>query len=385
MKIEKEKILLRPLNFGQIKLSESISGLKQNKNLKLSALQMEMLELMAQSFSIEDIVQFYLAKKSLISFQELLNLIQFLLHEDLIQNPLFHAYFGEIQSSHQEPGLVDQILSVFQSENKSSQQIEQEIKQLPFMRSLEPELLDVFLKNMRIVDTPSGVTVCKEGDLQRSLFVLMNGQASVIRKGISGQKKRLAVLTSGSIFGEIGFFLGEPRTADVVTDQRSLIIRLKYLPEVFDPLIKKDSARNLQKRFWVIHSLLKSETFKTIPDDCFDALVFSGQVRQIPAGTYLCKEGEIGSSCFIIVQGTTVVSQKGESIRVLGQGDCVGEIALLASQGKRSATVQAQNDVVVLEIPFENFYRLLSQNLVLACEFEKLAFSRLQSDHSRKS
>jgi CRP-like cAMP-binding protein len=78
-----------------------------------------------------------------------------------------------------------------------------------------------------------------------------------------------------------------------------------------------------------------------------------------------------------------VVSQKGKSIRVLSQGDCFGEMALIINQGKRTATVKAQTEVIAMEIPSEKFYKLLSENLWLACEFERIALERWQKDKDR--
>jgi cAMP-dependent protein kinase regulator len=212
----------------------------------------------------------------------------------------------------------------------------------------------------------------------------MKGQCSVLkRKTETAKPKRIATLTEGSIFGEVGFFLGEARTADVVTDTNCQIIRLKYQTEIFDKLIQKETARNLQKRFWVIHSLLKSKTFQGIPDDCFDALVFAGQLKVIPPDTTIFKQGDNGESAFVVVQGQVVVVKDNQSVRVLGQGDSFGEVALMLNQGKRSATIKTQTETVALEIPFDRFYQLLAHNLMLACEFERIALGYIRSDHQR--
>jgi CRP-like cAMP-binding protein len=47
--------------------------------------------------------------------------------------------------------------------------------------------------------------------------------------------------------------------------------------------------------------------------------------------------------------------------------------------GVRSATVQAQTDILTLEIPAKAFYQLLQENLLLATEFEKVALSRIKA------
>jgi CRP-like cAMP-binding protein len=238
---------------------------------------------------------------------------------------------------------------------------------------------------MRIISSPSGIAVCQQGQLQRSLFVLLKGEASVIKRMNSPKPRRVATLSEGAIFGEVGFFLGEPRTADVVTETYCQIIRLKYQPELFDQLIQKETARALQKRFWVIHSLLKSKTFQSIPDDCFDALVFAGQLKTIPADTVVFRQGDPGECCYVVVQGSVVVIKNGQNVRVLGQGETFGEVALMLNQGKRSATIRSQTETVVLEIPFDKFYQILGHNLMLACEFEKIALQYMNSDQELTS
>lgn len=152
---------------------------------------------------------------------------------------------------------------------------------------------------------------------------------------------------------------------------------LKYLPEKYDELIKTDKARELQTRIWVIHALLKSEIFRSLPQECFDALIFSGQIKNIPAGTVICKQGDSGKTCYVIVQGTVNVIKDQRFIRSLGQGDSFGEIALTLTRGKRTASVQAVSDILVLEIGMEHFYRMLAENLILGCEFEKTALTRI--------
>lgn len=384
MKIEKEKVqLVGSLNFDQIKLDGKIIGQRSKQNFPLSPLQIDMLEILHRGQSIESIVQTFLLKRVLISFKALADMIEFLVREGLILNPSFREYFVPREEA-KPPSFFSKLKSLLVNEEiPPTEQVKEELKKLPFLRSLEPEIMNVFLEQMRIVPTPPGIAVCQQGHWQRSLFVLLKGEASVIRRDNAPKPRRVATLTEGAIFGEVGFFLGEPRTADVITETNCQIIRLKYQKDVFDKLIEKEVARNLQKRFWVIHSLLKSKAFSSIPDDCFDALVFAGQLKTIPADTVVFRQGDVGDSCCVVVQGSVTVIKDGQNVRVLGQGDSFGEVALMLNQGKRSATIRTQTETVVLEIPFDRFYQLLSHNLLLACEFEKIALSYVQSDQAR--
>ncbi|MGZ5279297.1 MAG: cyclic nucleotide-binding domain-containing protein [Pseudobdellovibrionaceae bacterium] len=383
MKIEKEKIQMGPLNFDQVKMNGKIIGQKQKQSLILSPLQIEMLGMMHQGQSVEGIVQSFLLKRVLISFIALADLIEFLLAENLILNPAFHSYFGGQEAEKEDQGFMQKIKSIFKTEEAPPQQVKEELKKLPFLRSLDPEILNVFLSHMRIINTPAGITVCQQGLWQRSLFVLLKGQAYVVKRKNAPKPRRIATLSEGSIFGEVGFFLGEPRTADVITETSCQIIRLKYQADIFDRMIEKETARNLQKRFWVIHSLLKSKAFQSIPDDCFDALLFAGELKTIPAETIIVRQGDPGETCYVVVQGSVIVTKDTKTVRLLGQGDTFGEVALMLNRGKRSATVKSQTETVVLEIPFDRFYQLLSHNLMLACEFEKIALQYTQGDPQR--
>jgi CRP-like cAMP-binding protein len=151
----------------------------------------------------------------------------------------------------------------------------------------------------------------------------------------------------------------------------------------FDQLIKSDKAQSLQHRFWVLQALSSSAFFKDLPNDSLDSLIFSGKLVQAKVGQLLFAEGQAGNTCYVVVQGSLIVSQHGKNINVMNQGACFGEISLLASGGKRTATISAQQDTILLEINQQNFYKVLAHNLILAKEIEELAAQRLQKDAER--
>lgn len=362
-------------------MNSVLVGLHQKKNLSLTPVQIETLELMAKGFSIQEIVRHFLQKNTIISFERLKELVVFLVQEKLILNSTFQSYFANpIQL--EKPSIFEELSEKVFGPSEEPFFLENEIKNIPFLRNLDPEIRKLFLYNSSLIETPADIVVCEQGKLQRSLFVLFRGQVTVNKINSQGHRRKVAVLMPGSVFGEVGFFLGEPRTAEIVTDKKCLILRIKYMPEIYDDLIRTEKARALQQRFWVVHALLKSPTFHGIPEESFDSLIFSGALKPFKAQSVICREGDSGSTCYIMVQGSAVVSQHGKSIRVLGQGDCFGEVALLMTGGRRSATVQAQTDILTLEISAKSFYELLQQNLLLACELEKVALSRIHQDQS---
>ena len=69
--------------------------------------------------------------------------------------------------------------------------------------------------------------------------------------------------------------------------------------------------------------------------------------RRVAAGDPIVGEGTGGVAFFFILEGETSVSVGGEEVATLGQGEYVGELALLDPEGPRSATVTAKTDVVL--------------------------------------
>src|SRR6185312_4466039 len=230
MIIEHEKIRLAPLNIDQVIMSGQLLGTKTKKNLTLTKTQLEILPKL-EGASIYDLVNSYMQNRILISFQALYELILFMVSEKLITNPNLQIYFSQHPKA--EPGIFEELIQKMVGPDTSGIHLKTELQKIPFFRSLETSLLETLIDHTKIIETPADILVCQTGQKQRSLFVLLRGEASVFKRDRSGQRRKVATLKEGSVFGEVGFLLGEPRTADVITEQKSVIARIKYIPEIF--------------------------------------------------------------------------------------------------------------------------------------------------------
>ncbi len=381
IKFERQAMELSPLNLDQIKLSGLILGSQQNKSFKLSAQQIRSLELMQKGRSIAEISEDFLKNGKLISFNQLKELLHFLIAEKMIENIDLVSYFEDALkiNTSSEASFLDQ----FFKKDSTNLDISKRICQMPFFRSLAPDIVDLFLAHHKVIECPTGIKVCEAGVLQRSLLCVIEGSLSVFTTDSQGEKKRTVELWPNSVFGEAGFFLGQPRTADVITNSKCVIVKFKYIPEIFDDLIKKEKAQALQKRIWLIHALLSSPMFKYLPDDSFDSLIYAGQLKSAKTQSTIFSEGQRADSFYILIQGRLHVLQNQKIIRNLKQGDCFGEVALLLTGGLRTASIHCETDCLLLEIFAQNFYQLLGENLFLACQFEKLSIERVQADQKR--
>jgi CRP-like cAMP-binding protein len=59
-----------------------------------------------------------------------------------------------------------------------------------------------------------GARVLKAGDSDRTLYLVASGQVEVVGENAK-TRKRLALINTGSVFGEMAFFDGAPRSASV--------------------------------------------------------------------------------------------------------------------------------------------------------------------------
>jgi len=69
------------------------------------------------------------------------------------------------------------------------------------------------------------------------------------------------------------------------------------------------------------------------------------------------EEGARGHEFYIIVSGSVIVKKNGKVIDVIRAGECFGEMAALGDE-PRSATMQADGDLLLLEIASEKFESL---------------------------
>jgi CRP-like cAMP-binding protein len=78
-------------------------------------------------------------------------------------------------------------------------------------------------------------------------------------------------------------------------------------------------------------------------------------------GFVLTTQGGKGLECFVVLTGRARVTVDGEEIASLGEGECVGEMALLDG-GRRSATVTAETTMQVYVMTRSEFRQVLDGN-----------------------
>lgn len=95
--------------------------------------------------------------------------------------------------------------------------------------------------------------------------------------------------------------------------------------------------------------------------------------REYMPGEAMCREGQLGQSCFLVASGQVEVVKQIEGrdkpLAVLRAGSIVGQMALV-DKSPRSATVRAAAHTVALELNRDVFERLLAASSPLALRFQ---------------
>ncbi|MEW6266121.1 MAG: cyclic nucleotide-binding domain-containing protein [Thermodesulfobacteriota bacterium] len=94
--------------------------------------------------------------------------------------------------------------------------------QIEFFRNFALEEVEQLLRMGSWLKVASGTTIIAEGENDLYLYVLIRGQANVIKNS-----RVLAGLGAGDVFGEISALAKTPRTAHVIAQSEVLCVRFE--------------------------------------------------------------------------------------------------------------------------------------------------------------
>ena len=126
----------------------------------------------------------------------------------------------------------------------------------------------------------------------------------------------------------------------------------------------------------------KSELLKSVPlfEGCskteMQKIASLADELDLGEGATLIREGERGREFIVIADGTVRVTRNGKEVSVLGAGDFIGEIALIAYV-PRTSTVTSTSPVRLLFFTDRSFRSLLEQIPSIAKKFLQLKIKRV--------
>ncbi|MGH7889021.1 MAG: cyclic nucleotide-binding domain-containing protein, partial [Thermodesulfobacteriota bacterium] len=138
---------------------------------------------------------------------------------------------------------------------------------------------------------------------------------------------------------------------------------------------QSEALHEMDKRK-IEHFLRRVTIFEPLTEEDIQKLALSGRLWNFGRSESIVKQGEVGGSLFLILQGDASVHVKvpdnGRDIVVarLKSGDFFGEKSLLTGE-PRSATVVADTDIDLIEIEKTNILPLLENNPAIIEELSR--------------
>ena len=207
-----------------------------------------------------------------------------------------------------------------------------------FLQALTHQAKEEIIISMSLYKVSKGVTLYTQGLPGNYWYIVQSGELSVYMN-----EKEVGKLKSGQSFGERALMDGTLRSNTIIADTDC---NMKFLEQVDLPIestLKSIMANNLIQEIY-----LKDQ--------------------------YICREGEFGSSLYIIKDGE-VECLKGETvIRILKKGDNFGQKALLEGD-VRSLDVRAKTDCKIYSISSEFFKSQYGDNFKTVLYFNFITIS----------
>lgn len=95
----------------------------------------------------------------------------------------------------------------------------------PILCDLNDAEWDTLISYMERKVFPAGTRILSAGDKDRALYLVVSGTVKVVADGPKGPIP-IAAITESSVFGEMSFFDGEPRSAHVIAYDRVEVLKL---------------------------------------------------------------------------------------------------------------------------------------------------------------
>ena len=120
------------------------------------------------------------------------------------------------------------------------------LRRVKILASMSDEQLDRFAQFVEVEKVPQWSVIVKQGDPGDSMYFILDGELRV-RINLMGKESILATLGAGDFFGDVSLFDHGPRSADVVANTDSTVVRVsaagfdtlaKEAPEIATPFLR---------------------------------------------------------------------------------------------------------------------------------------------------
>jgi CRP-like cAMP-binding protein/Fe-S-cluster-containing hydrogenase component 2 len=213
-----------------------------------------------------------------------------------------------------------------------------------------------------------GAVVCRKGEYELDLCVILSGAVDLWEKDEHGQRTLVARFEAPDFYGELGAIGGLPRTVDIVAASETRIFyiprhTLKYLE--INPHARAVLANRYRERAVRVVAV-ELELFRGVPSSFITELIPKCEIQRYElSGIPLVTQGDPGDALYIVRDGfVQVVYEREDGTKrvhaYVRSGEYFGEMALLGT-GYRSASVLTAGKCELIKIRATDFLELCRQ------------------------
>lgn len=267
---------------------------------------------------------------------------------------------------------------------------------IPLLDGVTRIQLREFLVESTVHQPKAGDVVYERNDFSTSIYAILSGGVEVVAPasdsdadtvyGDEGQAEDMRFsISEGGFFGEMSLLSGRRRSATVLAGANCVLIEIPRLAMI-KLMNSVQRVRRVIDEVFILRKLQTSLAPDTAVED-LQELAASAVIESFRQGEVLFSEGDPSDGVHLIRRGSVTVSRKraGDTqvLAYLPAGNIVGEMALFAPEGLRSATVRATIFTETIRLPSEEISRFARNHPELRRELKNLEGQRLIANAMR--
>jgi cytochrome P450/CRP-like cAMP-binding protein len=215
--------------------------------------------------------------------------------------------------------------------------------------ALSREQVQHLVAHVARADFAPGATIIQQGERADRFFMLVSGEADVVKEVADRPPQVVHRLRAGDYFGEIGLLQNVRRTATVRAATAVQVLSMDR--ETFTALVAESDLTSSEIGALVRRRVMSTHLALALPR--LSAQQIAGVVPRFetavfPPGAVIIRQGDAPRSFYVVMRGAVEVVNHHPSgydilIGTLGPGEYFGEVGLLHGR-PRTATVRAASD-----------------------------------------
>ncbi|XP_033872880.1 cGMP-dependent protein kinase 1 [Acipenser ruthenus] len=258
----------------------------------------------------------------------------------------------------------DNLAQRIQKSSSETNLIVKAIYQNDFLNRLDDEQINMMVECLCAAEWSQGETVIREGTEGNTLYIVAAGELRVTQGG-----RVLRTLSQGDVFGELAILYNCKRTATVTAITNVQLWCIER--QTYRAIMTNKSKR---KREQIMGFLKTARILKRLSDAQLSKIIDSMDECKFQSKEVIVREATEGKTFFIILKGEVRVTKQlngqDREIRILGEGDHFGELALIRAIC-RTATCTAMGPVTCISIDKEVFEETIPfENIELPDDYD---------------